>query len=501
MLWLAGLLGVMAVGAVGVFDMDGDSDETQDDELDGELDADEDTAADTDTPDDADADSGDTIYASGLDDTINGSNSDDSLHGQNGDDSIDGGDGNDTLFGNEGDDTLSGGAGNDALQGSNGNDVAQGGAGDDAIQGGLGDDTLSGGAGNDSLFGGWGNDIINGVQDDSATQGITDIDDSDFLNGGDGDDVIIAGNDDIVTPGDGADTIIGGSWIADGQAMQIIDFNAEDDNILLVYEDDADVPDITLQPDPDDATITQVLMDGVAVAAQPCADGRNSPNLGRKAARVRGCAIRLCHPNESFLYAPIRCMPGIMAPYWTTSRAAASYTRTSKGDPDVDHDRRKSTRHERIRNQRRRHRVARSTGCHPQLAHRHADRALQNAQKRQPWPPWSAENGGPAPQASGLHQSQRRSALPRPDQASGPAPLKPLTRNNRKSRAVQARLFCVLAVRFRPLMTDAATCQFWWKGWREGEGRCGGEHISAKHAERPSTQPSSGLPRHPSQHS
>jgi len=34
------------------------------------------------------------------------------------------------------------------------------------------------------------------------------------------------------------------------------------------------------------------------------------------------------------------------------------------------------------------------------------DRALQDTQKRQPWPPWPFENGRNAPQAAGLRQVQ-----------------------------------------------------------------------------------------------
>ncbi|MEM6373370.1 MAG: calcium-binding protein, partial [Pseudomonadota bacterium] len=107
---------------------------------------------------------------------------------------------------------------------------------------------------------------VNGVEDDPDTGALDDTDDSDYLNGGGGDDIVIAGNDDVVTSGEGADTIVGGSWIEDGRAMDIMDFDAQDDNILLIYDDDADVPDIRLEADPDDPEVTQVFMDGIAVA-------------------------------------------------------------------------------------------------------------------------------------------------------------------------------------------------------------------------------------------
>ncbi|WP_413849888.1 hypothetical protein [Tateyamaria sp.] len=116
------------------------------------------------------------------------------------------------------------------------------------------------------MFGGWGDDVINGVEDDPDTAEADDIDGSDYLNGGSGDDIIVAGNDDMVTSGEGADTVVGGTWIADDPAMDIVDFDSEDDNILLVYEDGTEVPDVSLLADPDDPDVTQVFMDGVAVA-------------------------------------------------------------------------------------------------------------------------------------------------------------------------------------------------------------------------------------------
>ncbi|MEO0866712.1 MAG: calcium-binding protein, partial [Pseudomonadota bacterium] len=155
----------------------------------------------------------------------------------------------------------------DELQGSAGDDMLSGDDGDDAVQGGLDNDTLDGGMGADSLFGGWGDDVVNGVVDDATTEGLSDIDGADFLNGGSDNDVIIAGAKDIVTAGDGQDTIVAGDWIEEGETTEITDFDAEDDNILLVYDDDADVPDVSLQPDPETPGTMLVMMDGVAVAS------------------------------------------------------------------------------------------------------------------------------------------------------------------------------------------------------------------------------------------
>ena len=304
MLWLAGLMGLLAAGTVGVLELsatsqtgDAESDNAQEQEPDEDAntvsnvletlgltlpDADDSTTQGDDSapeaivgPGGAGTENDDVLSGTSAsedilggdgNDTLNGMGGDDSLHGGEGNDVLDGGDGNDTLFGNNSEDTVNGGAGNDSLQGSLGQDVVDGGDGVDAVHGGLDADTVSGGMGADSVFGGWGNDLVNGVEDDAATAALDDIDDADFLNGGSGDDTIIAGNADIVTAGDGADDIVVGDWIEAGAAASILDFNADDDNILLVYDDAEDVPNITVQASPSDPTTAQVMMDGLAVA-------------------------------------------------------------------------------------------------------------------------------------------------------------------------------------------------------------------------------------------
>ena len=145
----------------------------------------------------------------------------------------------------------------DTLFGSAGNDTVVGGDGDDAVNGSLNNDTVSGGHGDD---------VINGVEDDTTTAHLDDTDGGDFLNGGSGDDVIIAGKQDTVTAGDGADTIVSGDWIQAGLATNLIDFNAKDDNVLLVYADGDDEPEISLQLDPETQGVTQIMMNGVVVA-------------------------------------------------------------------------------------------------------------------------------------------------------------------------------------------------------------------------------------------
>ncbi len=288
MLWLTGLMGLLAAGALSTIDFGSSSDDDEEKEdavgtdssdtspNDPETSTDLSLLLGSDEDDELNGTEGDdTLYGEEGNDTINGNAGDDTLHGEDGFDLISGDSGDDVAFGHNDDDTIDGGAGNDTLQGSLGDDVLHGGDDDDAVHGGLDDDMLSGGLGNDSLFGGHGNDVISGIEDDSTTAALDDIDagdsvfgeTSDFLNGGAGDDLMIAGKDDYVTAGDGFDTIVTGDWITEGHATDISDFNADDDNILLVYDDEDPEPEITLQADPDETGTTHVLMNGIAVAS------------------------------------------------------------------------------------------------------------------------------------------------------------------------------------------------------------------------------------------
>jgi Ca2+-binding RTX toxin-like protein len=200
------------------------------------------------------------------DDILEGDAGDDTLHGQDGSDVMHGGDEDDVLFGHNEDDFLFGDLGNDLLQGSAGNDRLEGGTGDDTLSGGLDDDTLTGGAGADVLFGGWGNDVLNGVMRAAAGG---DADSADFLNGGGGDDIIITGAGDIVTGGEGADQIVLGDWLASGEAAQITDYSSAEDSLVLVWDDspgDSQEPLISLTPDPEATGQTFVMMNGLIVA-------------------------------------------------------------------------------------------------------------------------------------------------------------------------------------------------------------------------------------------
>jgi Ca2+-binding RTX toxin-like protein len=113
--------------------------------------------------------------------TIDGGDGDDFLSGGNGPDTITGGAGRDLINGNGGNDTLDGGDGNDIIGGNEGNDV---------IRGGKGDDTIAAGFGTDTVFAGDGDDLIFSIAPESKI---------DTIDGGAGQDILMAQPTDVVT--------------------------------------------------------------------------------------------------------------------------------------------------------------------------------------------------------------------------------------------------------------------------------------------------------------
>lgn len=197
----------------------------------------------------------DVIDAMKGDDQVNGYAGDDRLSGGAGDDQMLGGDGNDTLLGESGQDDLHGGfgndqidggedadklwghMGNDTLSGRDRNDILKGGAGADTLLGNDGSDGLHGNDGNDNLAGGAGEDVLFGGNGDDHLEGGADTA-RDFLNGGRGDDLLIAQEADVLTGGEGSDTFaINTSAGSFDQTAQIIDFNANEDQIEIMLDE------------------------------------------------------------------------------------------------------------------------------------------------------------------------------------------------------------------------------------------------------------------------
>jgi Ca2+-binding RTX toxin-like protein len=134
--------------------------------------------------------------------TADGGAGNDTLRSNWGADALYGGAGDDTLFGHRGHDLLDGGLGADKIEGDDGNDTIHCGpdSARNTVFGGLGDDTITGGYGLDSLHGDAGNDTIDGSYG------------GDDIFGGDGDDILRAGNDSLrnyLDGGNGNDKLYG----------------------------------------------------------------------------------------------------------------------------------------------------------------------------------------------------------------------------------------------------------------------------------------------------
>lgn len=203
----------------------------------------------------------DWIWAGSDNDIASGGDDDDTLHGESGDDTLHGNDGDDEIWGHVGSDLSMGGAGNDYIQDGIGEDTLVGGAGDDGLLGGHDDDTLIGGMGEDELFGGEGNDLLDGTE--RSADG-TDMDGTDYLNGNEGNDTILAGDGDIVTGGEGADQIV--LTASQNETVTLIDFSQDEDQLLIVFDVVPSEADITLTPDETDPDLMYLDVDGEIVA-------------------------------------------------------------------------------------------------------------------------------------------------------------------------------------------------------------------------------------------
>ncbi len=193
----------------------------------------------------------DSVIGDGGDDLINDEQGADFVDGGDGDDTInvgvdtfsdyigddpnlpitDGGitfvtdpntdDGRDTVFGGAGNDVINTGDDADSIDGGDDNDTINAGIDDDTVRGGLGDDSILGGHGSDTIAGGGGDDYIDSghtgtpgyigdVENALELPGL-ELNDRDVVTGGDGNDTILTGDDDdSVVGGSGDDSIDGG---------------------------------------------------------------------------------------------------------------------------------------------------------------------------------------------------------------------------------------------------------------------------------------------------
>lgn len=185
------------------------------------------------------------------------------------------GDGYDFMAGADGNDLMFGGNGADVMAGEDGNDALLGEAGNDTLYGGAGNDLMDGGADMDTLYGEAGNDALQGyLAVDSADTGFRDSDvhDPDLLDGGEGNDTLLAGSGDTLTGGAGADMHVLGTWI--DQDVTITDYVRGQDVIVLNYNAaDTTPPVITLQQSGTTPADAEILIDGVVAAVVQGAHG------------------------------------------------------------------------------------------------------------------------------------------------------------------------------------------------------------------------------------
>lgn len=180
----------------------------------------------------------DTLTGHEGDDKLYGDDGADGVWGGLGNDTIEGGEGNDELFGEEGNDVVSGDGGGDFLDGDDGADSLNGGDGADTLEGGAGDDKLVGNSGNDFLDGGTGDDAL--VGDDGTITSILDITGisgtgNDTLAGGPGDDTLVGGG--------GDDALYGGTHVASGRTTVVTVVYRQVGDSLTAEPDGADFLD------------------------------------------------------------------------------------------------------------------------------------------------------------------------------------------------------------------------------------------------------------------
>lgn len=213
-------------------------------------------------------DGNDVAWGGDGDDSLWGDDGNDTLTGQAGNDALEGGDGNDSLAGSEGDDTLEGGLGNDTLIGGEGHESLTGEDDDDWLVGGAGHDTLIGGKGSDVLDGGTGNDVMSGVEEPGTPQ------ETDFLNGQDGDDRMFVGAGDYASGGSGNDEFVLQEWMNESSVAHVMDYDPGHDQLVIVY--DASVhtdPVLSIEPNATGGG-QSVFIDGSKVAVVHGADVR-----------------------------------------------------------------------------------------------------------------------------------------------------------------------------------------------------------------------------------
>lgn len=205
-----------------------------------------------------------TITGLAGNDVIFGNNANLEIYGGPGNDNITTLGGSGVVSGGEGEDRMEGGEDNDVFSGESGDDFLAALGGDDALYGGRGQDTLIGGRGDDLLHGGYRPDNLGTIANITFIELVEDDLESDFLSGGDGNDTIYLGANDLAFGHRGSDNfhvMNNGS----SPASEISDFDPNED--ILTLELDRDPNDVQAINDPvvtlmDNGPDVEIFADG-----------------------------------------------------------------------------------------------------------------------------------------------------------------------------------------------------------------------------------------------
>ena len=102
----------------------------------------------------------------------------------------------------------------------------------------------------------------------------------DYLNGGAGDDTLIADANDVVTPGIGQDKIILDAANADKTPTSIIAFDSRYDSIIIAHNDKLQTPHkVDLRLSSGDPSLTEIILNGAVLATMNTVTGFKASDI------------------------------------------------------------------------------------------------------------------------------------------------------------------------------------------------------------------------------
>ena len=106
------------------------------------------------------------------------------------------------------------------------------------------------------------------------------MDERDYLNGGNGEDTLIAGANDVVSPEIGQDTIILDAANVGKTPTSIIALDSRCDSIIIAHSDKLQTPhEVDLRLHSGDPTLTEIVLDGAFLATMNTVTGFKASDL------------------------------------------------------------------------------------------------------------------------------------------------------------------------------------------------------------------------------